>query len=136
MRQGFFTYISLKKKLPAAIELGLIDPAKMPGMAGTVFNTLLQNNLFSLCTERTTDWISMGTRAAGATAMASFMVEQSLYHKAGSFARVYCAIAQDSGEILGGESSSERFSSDEIKGELSCERVVWIDATASRYCPD
>ena len=105
----------------AAIELGLIDPAKMPGVWRELGSHDAPSEQFgSVCVRKELltgyQWerVRQGYRNGFFYGRAKVLYQAG----AGSFARVYRAIAQDSGEILAVKVLRKRFSSDEIKGEL------------------
>ena len=103
-----------------ALELGLIDAAEMPGLWRDLGSHDVSLKQFgSACVRRELLTGYQWERVRQATNGFFYGRAKVLYQAgAGSFARVYRAIAQDSGEILAVKVLRKRFSSDEIKGEL------------------
>ena len=117
----FMQDLTSEELASAAIELGLIDPAKMPGVWRELGSHDAPSEQFgSVCVRKELltgyQWerVRQGYRNGFFYGRAKVLYQAG----AGSFARVYRAIAQDSGEILAVKVLRKRFSSDEIKGEL------------------
>ena len=105
----------------AVIELGLIDPAKMPGIWREIGSHDAPLEQFgSVCVRRELLTGYQWERLRNGYRNGFFYGRTKVLYQAGagSFARVYRAIAQDNEEILAVKVLRKRFSSDEIKGEL------------------
>jgi len=105
----------------AVIELGLIDPAKMPGIWREIGSHDAPLEQFgSVCVRRELLTGYQWERLRNGYRNGFFYGRAKVLYQAGagSFARVYRAIAQDNEEILAVKVLRKRFSSDEIKGEL------------------
>ena len=104
-----------------ALELGLIDAAEMPGLwreLGSHDASLEQFG--SACVRRELLTGFQWERLRNGYRNGFFYGRTKVLYQAGagSFARVYRAIAQDNQEILAVKVLRKRFSADEIKGEL------------------
>lgn len=105
----------------AVIELGLIDSAKMPGVWREIGSHDAPLEQFgSVCVRRELLTGYQWERLRNGYRNGFFYGRTKVLYQAGagSFARVYRAIAQDNEEILAVKVLRKRFSSDEIKGEL------------------
>ena len=105
----------------AVVELGLIDSAKMPGVWREIGSHDAPLEQFgSVCVRRELLTGYQWERLRNGYRNGFFYGRTKVLYQAGagSFARVYRAIAQDNEEILAVKVLRKRFSSDEIKGEL------------------
>ena len=104
-----------------ALELGLIDAAEMPGLWRDLGSHDVSLEQFgSACVRRELLTGFQWERLRNGYRNGFFYGRTKILYQAGagSFARVYRAIAQDNQEILAVKVLRKRFSSDEIKGEL------------------
>ncbi len=104
-----------------ALELGLIDAAEMPGLWRDLGSHDVSLEQFgSVCVRRELLTGFQWERLRNGYRNGFFYGRTKILYQAGagSFARVYRAIAQDNQEILAVKVLRKRFSSDEIKGEL------------------
>ena len=103
------------------LELGLIDAAEMPGLWRDLGSHDVSLEQFgSACVRRELLTGFQWERLRNGYRNGFFYGRTKILYQAGagSFARVYRAIAQDNQEILAVKVLRKRFSSDEIKGEL------------------
>ena len=104
-----------------ALELGLIDAAEMPALWRDLGSHDVSLKQFgSACVRRELLTGFQWERLRNGYRNGFFYGRTKVLYQAGagSFARVYRAIAQDNQEILAVKVLRKRFSSDEIKGEL------------------
>jgi len=104
-----------------ALELGLIDAAEIPGLWRDLGSHDVSLKQFgSACVRRELLTGFQWERLRNGYRNGFFYGRTKVLYQAGagSFARVYRAIAQDNQEILAVKVLRKRFSSDEIKGEL------------------
>jgi serine/threonine-protein kinase len=104
-----------------ALELGLIEAAEMPGLWRDLGSHDVSIEQFgSACVRRELLTGFQWERLRNGYRNGFFYGRTKVLYQAGagSFARVYRAIAQDNQEILAVKVLRKRFSSDEIKGEL------------------
>ena len=105
----------------AVIELGLIDPAKMPAVWREIGSHDAPLEQFgSVCVRRELLTGYQWERVRNGYRNGFFYGRTKVLYQAGagSFARVYRAIVQANQEILAVKVLRKRFSADEIKGEL------------------
>ncbi len=121
VKDFFMQDLTTEEVASAVIELGLIDPAKMPGIWREIGSHDAPLEQFgSVCVRRELLTGYQWERLRNGYRNGFFYGRTKVLYQAGagSFARVYRAIAQDNEEILAVKVLRKRFSSDEIKGEL------------------
>ena len=121
VKDFFMQDLTTEEVASAVIELGLIDPAKMPAVWREIGSHDAPLEQFgSVCVRRELLTGYQWERVRNGYRNGFFYGRTKVLYQAGagSFARVYRAIAQDNEEILAVKVLRKRFSSDEIKGEL------------------